>query len=122
MSDTPRTDAVQNEADKRYRDGEWRTFSPTEGKGWAFARQLERELATAIACFENEKATSTHLEELAAHINEACRAYEDMRVENMRLRNALRDLCTAKHPLDWSPTVEIAEAFARARAALQDKP
>lgn len=46
--ETPRTDAVQNEADSHYRDGEWRQFSPTENKGWAFARQLERELAATL--------------------------------------------------------------------------
>mgnify|MGYP003660293543 CR=1 FL=1 len=32
--------------------------------------------------------------------------------------DALERLCAAKNPLDWSPSTEIAEAFANARAAL----
>lgn len=48
MSDTPRTDATEREANTVHRDGTWRAFSPTESKGWALARQLERELNAAL--------------------------------------------------------------------------
>ena len=34
------------------------------------------------------------------------------------LVKALARLCAAKAPLEWSPTVELAEAFAHARAVL----
>ena len=34
------------------------------------------------------------------------------------LLSALRSLCRAKHPLEWSPSVELVTAFASARAAI----
>ena len=34
------------------------------------------------------------------------------------LLNALELLCNAKRPLDWSPSIELVEAFAKARALL----
>jgi hypothetical protein len=53
MSDTPRTDAIQLDAEAKFRDGEWRQFSRTEAKGWELARQLERELAEAKTVIES---------------------------------------------------------------------
>lgn len=48
MNRTPRTDAVEQEANTAHPDGAWRAFSLTESKGWALARQLERELNSAL--------------------------------------------------------------------------
>lgn len=47
----------------------------------------------------------------AAYITESWNNYE-------RVKADLERLCAAKAPLDWSPTIELAEAFAGARATL----
>ena len=64
MSDTPRTDAVQKQADTHYRDGAWRQFSSTENMGWALARQLERELKRASSRAERAHAEVLRLSDL----------------------------------------------------------
>lgn len=43
---------------------------------------------------------------------------QKLAAENHALLNALRMLCNAKRPLDWSPSTELAEAFAYARSIL----
>ena len=37
---------------------------------------------------------------------------------NQELLEALQRLCSAKRPLEWSPSTELAEAFAHARATI----